>query len=350
MEPVGTPRILTLGGLAAKSPSPPQPHPTGNARAVGDLTKRLLQATSAESGGQRGTAEILGVLVIGQLRRSDGVPTNHRPRMEAFAQYLWLVPAGLLLGIFGTLIGAGGGFLLVPLLLLLYPSEQPEVITSISLAVVGINAISGSVSYARMKRINYTAGALFALASIPGAVLGTMTTTVVPPRVFHAVLGAVLVLAAGRLLWRPHTPRGQVLANEGSPTNGGQSAPPSSVRFNRPLGALLSVGVGYVSSLLGIGGGIIHVPALVHLLGFPVHTATATSHFVLAFMAGAGTATHIVTGAFHHGARRTLMLGLGAAIGAPLGAALSRRMHGTWIIQALGAALLLAGLRVLIWA
>jgi uncharacterized membrane protein YfcA len=48
-------------------------------------------------------------------------------------QYLWLLPLGLIVGAFGTLIGAGGGFILVPILLLLYPNEKTELITGISL-------------------------------------------------------------------------------------------------------------------------------------------------------------------------------------------------------------------------
>lgn len=279
----------------------------------------------------------------------EGCPTHEPTGMKAFAHYLWLVPGGMLLGLFGTLIGAGGGFLLVPLLLLLYPTEEPEVITSISLTAVGINAISGSISYARMRRINYRAGGLFALATIPGAVLGAVTTTLISPYVFHLVL-CVAILAVGvSLLWRPGTPRGQGLANGTANLNGEEAGSPRGLKFNRFLGFLLSMGVGYLSSLLGIGGGIIHVSALVHLLHFPVHTATATSHFVLAIMAGTGTATHIVTGTFHHGVRRTIMLGLGAMLGAPMGAALSRKIHSTWIIRGLGGALLLARLRLLIW-
>jgi len=73
-------------------------------------------------------------------------------------QHLWLVPLGILIGTFGTLIGAGGGFLLAPVLLLAYPDESPEIITSISLAVVFLNALSGSVAYARMRRIDYRSG------------------------------------------------------------------------------------------------------------------------------------------------------------------------------------------------
>ena len=55
------------------------------------------------------------------------------------------------MGAFGTLIGAGGGFLLVPILLLLYPNDSVETITTISLAVVFLNALSGSIAYARLS-------------------------------------------------------------------------------------------------------------------------------------------------------------------------------------------------------
>ena len=82
--------------------------------------------------------------------------------------YLWLLPLGFFVGAYGTMIGAGGGFILVPLLLLFYPKDAPEIITSISLAVVFFNAASGSIAYARMKRIDFKSGTIFSLAAIPG--------------------------------------------------------------------------------------------------------------------------------------------------------------------------------------
>ncbi|HEX2387234.1 MAG TPA: TSUP family transporter, partial [Candidatus Binatia bacterium] len=94
--------------------------------------------------------------------------------MEQYFQYLWLIPVGFVIGAYGTLIGAGGGFLLVPLLLLYYPQESADTITSISLAVVFFNALSGSTAYARARRIDYYSGLLFALAAVPGAVLGAL--------------------------------------------------------------------------------------------------------------------------------------------------------------------------------
>jgi uncharacterized protein len=81
--------------------------------------------------------------------------------------FLWLIALGFVLGAFGTLIGVGGGFVLAPVLLLLYPRAEPETLASISLAVVFLNAMSGSYAYARMKRIDYKAGLLFAAATIP---------------------------------------------------------------------------------------------------------------------------------------------------------------------------------------
>src|SRR3954451_21527489 len=113
---------------------------------------------------------------------------------------------GLAVGTFGTLIGAGGGFLLVPILLLLYPDPPASTITAISLAVVFVNATSGSIAYARLGRIDYRTGVIFAVASAPGAVLGSLVTEQLPRGVFDIVFGAVLmVLAIYLLVWGKST-------------------------------------------------------------------------------------------------------------------------------------------------
>jgi uncharacterized protein len=265
-------------------------------------------------------------------------------------EYLWLIPLGFVVGAYGTLIGAGGGFVLVPILLILYPRETPELITSISLAVVFFNALSGTLAYARMKRIEYRSGLLFSAATLPGAVLGALTTAFLPRRIFDTVFGLLLIAVAVFLVIKP----------EGG-NNAERPCPPNHractltevdgtvhrFSYNPVLGGAVSLIVGFLSSLLGIGGGIIHVPVLVHLLNFPVHIATATSQFVLANMALTGTLTHIATGAFTHGLRRTIMLSVGVLLGAQLGARLSSRTQGTWIIRGLAIALGAVGARLL---
>lgn len=264
--------------------------------------------------------------------------------------HLWLVPVGFGVGLYGTLIGAGGGFVLMPLLLLLYPQDSPELLTSISLAVVFFNALSGSVAYARMRRIDYPSGGLFAAATVPGAVLGALTTAHVARRTFEVVLGVVMAAAGGWLLLaRPREPRaGRGLGRRRVRRRLVDATGRAYTYAIDPwLGVATSLAVGYLSSLLGIGGGIIHVPLLSQLLGFPVHVATATSHFVLAVMAFAGTAVHVATGTFRAGLRRTIALAIGVVIGAQLGARVSSRVRATWILRALGLALGLVGVRLL---
>ena len=282
-------------------------------------------------------------------------------RIEMPVTYLWLFPLGLAIGAFGTLIGAGGGFILVPILLIVYPDENTELITSISLAVVFFNALSGSFAYARMKRIDFKSGIVFAVATIPGAILGAISVAYVPRQVFDIVFG-VIMIAAGAFLWlsaKEDHAHGSVKA---AATNASNSTSKLTFRdfidadgvryhyaYNPVIGIVLSIFVGFVSSLLGVGGGFIHVPALSRLLNFPVHVATATSHFVLAVMALTGTIVHIVNGAFEHGVRRTAILAVGVLIGAQIGARLSNRIGGKSIIRGLALALVFVGLR-LVWS
>ena len=271
--------------------------------------------------------------------------------------YLWLLPLGLLIGAFGTLIGAGGGFILVPILLLVYPNENTEIITAISLAVVFFNALSGSFAYARMKRVDYKSGIFFSIATIPGAILGALSTAYVPRRAFDLIFGVLMIVAA-ITLWlsaeEKHSTSSKVVPVSKKTTSRlterhlvDAEGTHYRYAFDLRLGIVLSLLVGYLSSLLGVGGGFIHVPALAHLLNFPVHIATATSHFVLAVMALTGTLVHVASGVFVHGAKRTAILAIGVLVGAQGGAWMSNRVGGKSIIRGLAIALAFVGIRLI---
>lgn len=268
----------------------------------------------------------------------------------------WLVPIGLVVGMFGTMIGAGGGFLLVPILLLAFPEVPPDLVTSISLAVVFVNASAGTVSYARLKRIDYRSGLMFAAATVPGAIIGAYATSYIPRRAFDVVFGVLLTLGSAYLVWNPLPAPGDEEADDTTRRSGlarrlvERDGTIHTWRYPPAVGVAISAVVGFASSLLGIGGGIIHVPVLAQLLDFPVHVATATSHFTLAIMALAGTLVHIFNGTLRGGLETTGLLALGVLVGAPLGAELSGRVHGTVIMRGLAIALGLVGIRVLIAA
>ncbi len=116
------------------------------------------------------------------------------------ATALLLCLLGFAVGVFGTLVGAGGGFILTPVLLLLYPGTAPALLTGISLIVVFFNATSGTAAYARQGRIDYRSGLVFAACTLPGSVLGVLLANKVSRPGFDVMMGVVLVVAAAWLL------------------------------------------------------------------------------------------------------------------------------------------------------
>lgn len=258
---------------------------------------------------------------------------------------------GIVVGACGTLIGAGGGFLLTPILLIFYPDLSPSVVTAISMTTILFNSSSGSLAYARMKRIDYRTGLIFAVATLPGSVIGTMATVFMPKNLFNAIFGACLIVFAGVIVYKnhlgdrsaPYDKKGPFRARRRMTDRSGNE---KTFSFNMLAGVLISFGVGFLSGMLGIGGGIVHVPALV-LLGVPAHIATATSHFVLVFSSLTSLGVHIVNGSLNTTVRMAVTIAVGALIGAQLGARISNKLKGSVIMICLAAALGLVGVRIL---
>ncbi len=266
-----------------------------------------------------------------------------------------LILIGFSIGTLGTLIGAGGGFILVPILILMQPKFSPEIITAISMVVVACNATSGSVAYIAAKRVDYKAGIVFALFTIPGSILGVFTTKIIPRDVFDIIFGIVLFCLAIFLFFKGGNKKSvekPLVKNKGWVQQHlvDKWNEKYDYAYDMKKGSILSIFVGYFSPLLGIGGGIIHVPAMVEWLRFPVHIATATSHFILAIMATVSVIVHIYQGSYSDPLILKIAVGLiiGVIPGAQLGAFLSRKIKGKMIIKALSVSLAIVGIRILI--
>lgn len=257
---------------------------------------------------------------------------------------LILIVLGFLVGGFGTLIGAGGGWILVPILLLGYHFSPPDAVGT-SLSLVFLNALSGSVAYLRQRRVDLSLGWKFAAATIPGAIGGAYLTRVLSSYVFSLAFAIVLLVIAVLLF-------------------SGVAAPPSARADRREIvdasgeshvyhvdawkGVLVSVLVGFMSSVLGIGGGIVHVPFLIVACSLPVHVATATSHFVLSISAFVGAATFFALGNVN--LKTTALMGAGILLGAQLGARISLRTSAVAIRRILAGSLALVGVRMVFHA
>jgi uncharacterized membrane protein YfcA len=281
-----------------------------------------------------------------------GIQGNSGNAISAL-EILLLALLGVVVGTYGTLVGVGGGFLVVPLLLIIY-KLPPAAAAATSLVVVLLNAASGSVTYVRRGRVDVRTGLLLAAATVPGAFfIGPELAERIPERAFKIGFGAFLLVMATLLFLRPErqpaaaraTTRGGLWRIRRTFRDG--SGTILDYEFDAVLAVVLSFVVGILSSMLGIGGGIVHVPALIHLMGFPVHVATATSQFVLAFTAAAGVAKYASAG--HVVWPLAAVVGAGVIVGAQLGARLSQRMKGARIVRLLVLAIAILAVR-LIWS
>lgn len=255
-----------------------------------------------------------------------------------------LLLLGVAVGGVASLIGAGGGFLLVPTLLMLYPQMSPAAVTSVSLTVAFTNAVSGSVVYARAGRIDYRAALLIAPLVGAGAILGALLNQRVERGGFDLAFGIALVALALNLLLRP-TRRGR-----GVPAGADALAEERRgfFSFDVRIGAPAALAIGVVASFLGVGGGIFMVPLMTQVLRFPVHRATATSLFIITLSAASAVVTHMVKGEMAPISFLTLALVIGVVIGAQAGARVSGRLRGRTILRVLALALMVVGIRLVL--
>jgi uncharacterized membrane protein YfcA len=249
---------------------------------------------------------------------------------------LMLTVVGTLVGIFGTVVGVGGGFIVVPFLTIFY-DLTPQQAVGTSMCIVALNSISGAVSYARQGRVDFRTGIIFSVAMFPGAFLGAYFLQKVSKPAFDIGFAILLLLIAGYSLIR-----------ENNRPNSGPGEPPPFVRpkFNLLLGIIISFGVGFYASIAGVGGGLIHVPAMIYLFHFDVFYAIPTSIFILSVSSTFAVASHALVGAivWHF----VPFLGLGAIIGAQIGGAYSRKLNGKMLLQVLAVVIVIAAFRLII--
>ncbi|MGY0693847.1 sulfite exporter TauE/SafE family protein [Virgibacillus sp. FSP13] len=250
-----------------------------------------------------------------------------------------LLITGILAGSYGTIVGAGGGFIFVPTLLLFFNME-PALAAGSGLVIVLINALSGVTGYAKQKRIHYKAGLQIGMGAIPGSFIGAWLLQFQSSQytAFFWIF-ATLLISLGIFLFIKNLPsknKSEIAAD--LEKNVAYSI--SSNKWLLPIGVFL----GILSSYLGIGGGWLLVPILIYIFRFPTHIATATSIFSLCLY----TSTGVLLQIFYDQVNWLIVLwgGLGIIIGAYLGIRISKKVSSKVIIQMLSILLIVMGVRL----
>lgn len=216
---------------------------------------------------------------------------------------LWLILLGFAAGILGSMIGLGGGIVIVPVLTFL--GFPPTTAASNSLFAALSNAIASTISYSKQKRIEISLGLKLGLLSIPGTVLGAIISTDVAPDIFKILFGFVLIASAAYIFLRK-----QIETKE-------KTLSKQIMIFT--VGASFFAGI--ISAFFGIGGGIIFVPLMVVGMGMAMKRAAPTSQLILLFSSLSGVISHSLLG--HPDFTQAGFLAVGSFAGGLVGARLS---------------------------
>lgn len=251
--------------------------------------------------------------------------------------FLLLLGIGAAAAVFGSVVGLGGGIIIVPSLILFSPllfGEPMSHATAVgtSLFVLIFTAAASTLTYVRQNRVDFRSGWLFFITSGPGALVGAAVTPLLGGNAFQFAFGlfmlAMAVLLAVRDRLKPLRIQWKIMRTHVDP-HGNEH------HYGYHIVPVLAIGffVGLVSGLFGIGGGSLFVPLMVLLFRFPPHVATATSMFVILLSAVLGSVSHLVQGNIDFWAAAALAPG--AVFGGWAGAKIASRLSSRHLLLVL---------------
>jgi uncharacterized membrane protein YfcA len=274
---------------------------------------------------------------------------------------LWaLGGTGLVAGLLGSMLGVGGGLIIVPILTLALHLPIQVAIGSSLVAIVA-NACTAAGIYTKARLTNIKLGLLLETTTIPGAIIGGFAAAVIAPSILNALFGLVLIYVAYTMVTRQH-----FISADTQPDDHLHLAEPGKISDNLsssltdsyydqnldevvnykvthiPAGLGTSFFAGVLSSLLGVGGGIINVPVMHLVMGVPMKAAIATSTFMIALTAATGAFIYQYYGNIYPFIIAPLIIGIVA--GARIGVELAQRTEGVWLRRIFGIFLFLVAI------
>lgn len=264
--------------------------------------------------------------------------------MDLLLFYLLLIVGSILAGLLGSMLGIGGGLIIVPLLNLGFgiPLNQAS---GASLIAVIVTSSAGATYYVEQKIVNVRLGMLMEVFTVTGAIFGAFASNVLAQNslgqvILRILLGVVLVYTGYYMTFRRRDSSAQSQTHPARSKGMMQDIPGQyhdevsgkvvnySAR-NVPRGLVASIGAGIVSGLFGIGGGIVKVPAMILLMDVPTKVATATSNFMIGVTGTAGAAIYYTTGSVVPSIVAPVTIGVFA--GAMVGSRISSRVKSVWL-------------------
>lgn len=240
-----------------------------------------------------------------------------------------LFAGGVAGGLFGAVLGIGGGVLIVPLLTLGFNVPLAAAV-GVSLVCVVATSTGAAAWNVRAGRADVRLGILLEVGTVLGALTAGLAAPVIPERVLAGAF-ALLMMYVGVAMTRtrPATSATTAVEDGIDPSVPDGPGAPAYRSHRLPEAVAGSVGAGVISALLGVGGGIVKVPLLRLVMGAPLHVASATSNYVIGVTAAAGAYPYLLRGQIDVSIAGPMVLGVAA--GAAAGAALAPRLRARWL-------------------
>lgn len=264
-------------------------------------------------------------------------------------QLLAFIVAGTAAGTLGSMVGLGGGIIIVPVLTLFLGVPIHQAVAASLVAVVATSSVA-AIGYTRDEIANLRLGMTLETATTIGAIGGGLLASRLPREGLSALFAVFLVLNAAYLILRQSRREHESPSDSGTGALGGRYHDPAlarevSYRVRQvPLGMAVSALAGAVSGMLGIGGGPIKVPMMTAAMGVPMKAAAATSNFMIGVTACASAALYYGRGMVSPAV--AVPVALSVAVGAYAGSRLARKVHGAHLSKILAAVLALLAVQM----
>lgn len=282
------------------------------------------------------------------------------PIAEMSANVFVFLGMGGAVGFLSGMFGVGGGFLMTPLLI--FSGIPPAVAVGTEAAQIVASSASGAIAQYRRKNVDIKMGVILLTFGIFGSMIGVQVVKILREQgQFELLVSIVYVVFLGligslMMIESLNTMRKAKAGKPGGMRRSGQHnwmhGLPAKMRFHRSKlyisavpPALIGVTVGFMSAIMGVGGGFIVVPAMIYLLRMPTSVVVGTSLFQVVFVTAATTILHAVTN-MNVDIVLALLLMMGGVIGAQFGAVAGEKLKGEQLRFLLAGLVLLVGLRM----
>ncbi len=260
-----------------------------------------------------------------------------------------LVVGGFLIGAYSIAIGAGGGVLIAPLLLIRYPGADPALLTTASLTAVLITSTASSAIVIPERRVDLRVALLIALLiaaiSVPAGLIGALATIELPREAFAIGFAVLLTALAIYIILKPTAPDPPPDAEGAHRVIEDRDG--NRFEYHIPVGRSIApnVGMAFLSALAGIGGGPIGVPIMTRIMRIPHAIAVPTIQVKTAIYAASIVAFHLALGHAGEPLKDVPFLGLGVLLANPIGQRMRRRLGEGPLMHALALILLVVAAR-----